>query len=359
MGVFPGQQRKGDVNEVLVAIGDLHGQDWKNLQAGGCGRIEHAARPTVRERIHAAAGTAAEIQHGKQPATAQPAAARERPAFVPAPTAGPGKPSLAGPGAPQGQPLLLTKADGETGTGPETNECQLERSLRIARAAYNESFEPEQCIFYPQPVIWIMGGGPSLKTFDAGLLRKRFVIGCNDAYRFGSDIVNMICFGDYCWWVGDSGKRDKDGNVITHGQLVRETYDGMVVTTADMAREDPRVRWIKRRGSGMYRTGGVGFNTNTGAMAVNVALRLGAKVVILLGFDMGLAKSREGAESNWHKNLVSPPKESSYARFKNGFQFVANDLATKFPGRVVLNANLDSKLECFPKIALEQALEIY
>lgn len=155
--------------------------------------------------------------------------------------------------------------------------------------------------------------------------------------------MDIVAFGDFCWWE-------------KHREQVCNTYDGPVVSTSDQIKGDPRVRWIQRRGSGLYRTKGVAWNTNTGAMSINLALRFGAKVVILLGYDMGLGGKQE---SNWHPNLVSHVTKDAYRRFRTGFTQLANDLPVKFPGCVVLNANLKSGLDNFPKISREQALELY
>jgi hypothetical protein len=59
-------------------------------------------------------------------------------------------------------------------------------------------------------VVYIIGGGPSLKTLDLGVLADRRVIGCNDAYMLGP-WVGICFFGDYGWYF----TKRPDG--LTHG----------------------------------------------------------------------------------------------------------------------------------------------
>jgi hypothetical protein len=223
----------------------------------------------------------------------------------------------------------------------------LQRVPRKVTKEIRESFVPQNHPFYPQEIVYIYGGGSSLKDFDNSLLKNKFVIGCNDAYQFGAELINVLTFADSKWWTGF-------GKVKGHGGRVLESYKGLVVSPVKV---DPNVHWIKRFPRGLH-TDGVGFNFSTGALAVNLALLFGAKKVILLGIDMYRGKTKE---NNWHPSFHpgSVTSQKTYDRHTEGFKNIKKDLSRVFPGCEIINANLDSKLECFSKMNREEALQCF
>lgn len=182
-----------------------------------------------------------------------------------------------------------------------------------------------------------------MKDFDVTLLRNKFVIGCNDAYQLGASLVDMVAFADWRWYE-------------MHKINICNTYEGPVISTNGRARREERLRWVRRFPEGLFKENGVGWNASTGAMAINLALRLGARQVVLLGID--LSRDQKNAQ-NWHPNLLSSPREQTYLRYIEGFRRVKKDLPKIFPGAEVINANPSSKLEIFPKIGREEAFKCY
>lgn len=84
-----------------------------------------------------------------------------------------------------------------------------------------------------------------------------------------------------------------------------------------------------------------------GSSAINLAYLLGAKRVVLLGFDM-----RPG---NWHNNHKLPPQKGQHEnRFIPALKVMAPGLAEA--GCEVVNATPGSALTCFPMISLEEVL---
>jgi hypothetical protein len=87
-----------------------------------------------------------------------------------------------------------------------------------------------------------------------------------------------------------------------------------------------------------------------------LALITGARNIYLLGFDMKLGKNDE---PNWHdaydgKELVRAT-EVQYSRYRDEIgKCVWED---KFPGQGIINLNLDSALDCFPKQDWRNVLE--
>ena len=187
---------------------------------------------------------------------------------------------------------------------------------------------------------FIIGGGVSLEKFDWELLRPEDVltIGCNDAYLRGPDICNICFFGDIKWWRLHERRLD--------------SFQGAVFTSCPQLYKKPNsIPWLwmmNRNGRGLH-LDALGWNKNTGAGAVNLALLLGAKRVFLLGFDMHLT----GGRSNWHDNVLDTPDEKVYLRMLKGFERVQRDLG-KFPGCEIFNITDDSSLDIFPKIGVNE-----
>uniref|UniRef100_A0A6M3IXF1 Uncharacterized protein n=1 Tax=viral metagenome TaxID=1070528 RepID=A0A6M3IXF1_9ZZZZ len=181
--------------------------------------------------------------------------------------------------------------------------------------------------------VYIIGGGPSLRSFDYSVLRGKHTIGCNDAFLHGFEICRACIFGDIPWFDAFEDRLKQ--------------FPGIVFTCARGFFVD-WVYTIKNYPDGLHKDG-VGWCGNTGAAALNLALLLGAKNVYLLGFDMKLDK--EGRQ-NWHDKNINKPNPKVYSRFLNGFRgSVKRDWKAKFPGVEIFNLNPDSELDVFPKMA--------
>lgn len=199
---------------------------------------------------------------------------------------------------------------------------------------------------------YIIGGGPSLQGFDWGLLRGKNTIGCNSAFILGSEIVKINIFGDHDWWL----KIGRDKGAM---------YGGLMVACCPARHlKDDKTSWLltmSRHGeasgeSGGLGTTGLGFNGNTGSLAINLALILGARRVFLLGFDMK-PKFENGSRDfkpNWHDLRHETGNIDCYARFIKAFHAVWRDLPFKFPGCEIVNVTDDSNLPYFPKLALKE-----
>lgn len=186
--------------------------------------------------------------------------------------------------------------------------------------------------------VFIIGGGHSLEHFDWKLLENENTIGCNDAFKHGKEICKVCIFGDIKWFA--SFERD----------LSR--YKGTVFTNC-LQLQKTKLPWLwtmPRKGSGLYEDA-LGWNGNTGAEAINLALLLGAKRVYLLGFDMHLSKD---GKSNWHHNRLNKPDKDVYTKFLKGFKKLVIDLGKKFPGVQIINVTDDSDLNLFSKIGVDE-----
>lgn len=188
---------------------------------------------------------------------------------------------------------------------------------------------------------YVVGGGPSLSTFDWELLRGRNVVGCNSAFILGAGVVGITVFADADWW----------HNI---GKDMLSQYAGIAVACCPIledARDLPKwLLFMPRQDDGLSHEA-LGFNGNTGSLAINLALRLGARRVFLLGFDMALGP--EG-QANWHDVRWEPAKAESYPNFMHRFRAVSYYLPRVFPGCEVVNVSNVSKMDLFPRQTLEE-----
>lgn len=190
---------------------------------------------------------------------------------------------------------------------------------------------------------YIIGGGASLEHFDWNVLRGRNVLGCNAAFYLGVEIVPIIVFGD-----GLFLRQHKSGldNYANQG--------GIVITNSNLVgRFAPPeyVKQMKKVNSGLA-VDALGWNNNTGASAINLALLFGADPIYLLGYDMQLSP---GKKANFHNAYNNSPNIKAYKRFLHGMADVARDMRNIFPGYSVINLeDGTSALEFFPKESLHK-----
>lgn len=196
----------------------------------------------------------------------------------------------------------------------------------------------------PEPIwegreVFVLGGGRSLfeNNFDFNILEKELVVGCNDAYLHGPLICDICIFGDWKW---RTLHLDNLRKYVKHGGIVVTNEPKSIANT----RHTPWLKPMKRQDVGLYRDA-LGWNQNTGASAVNLALILGAGKVFLLGFDMHLGKD---GEANWHENKLNRPRANVYERMLDNFKIVAAQLPKVFPGQKVFNVHDDTYLKSFP-----------
>lgn len=228
-------------------------------------------------------------------------------------------------------------------------------------------------MYWHIPKIWdgetcfIIGGGPSLKL-AAGLdkeeedhnlifkeisnlllpIHDRKVIGVNDAFRLGS-WIDVCFFGDCRWFA------------VWEKQVLN--FPGLKVTCCDKGKDVPGVRTLLRGRKGLETSPKhISWNANSGASAINLAVLFGATTIILIGFDMGILDSKI---TNWHfkhdafrtnRGLAPEKEKQTYKRFRNGFEAIAVALKGRNSSIKIINANIDSKMDCFLKITLEEGL---
>jgi hypothetical protein len=198
------------------------------------------------------------------------------------------------------------------------------------------------------PRIWqgktaiLVAGGPSLTREDAshrlgdpGIVH----LAINDAYRLIPEAA-LLYACDLRWW-------------NWHHADVCRAFRGMKTTTDKKAAlKYGNLHWIEgRHQPGLCREpNAIHYGDNSGYQAINLAWQLGARRMILLGYDL---KRGPGGETHWFGNHPDPIV-SNYAKWIGLFRPLAADL--KREDCEVINCSPDSALDAFPKMTLAEAL---
>lgn len=191
---------------------------------------------------------------------------------------------------------------------------------------------------------FILGGGPSLKGFDVERLRGRGkVIGVNNA---GIDLAPWC---DVLFW---ADSRWLDWN---HDRLHLHTG------TWKVSRKRPHlplgcdVKFMTFRPRRLSHWPDSLGGWCGGSSAINLAYLLGARVIVLLGFDMRDLPPDQWRDGNWHDKHKLPPLEGQRRnKFIPVLEGFAPDLEQA--GVLVLNTNERSALRCFPFADIEGLL---
>lgn len=149
-----------------------------------------------------------------------------------------------------------------------------------------------------------------------------------------------VCYGcDEAWWKMNKGLPQYPGLKLSHAKTLQNAYKDVQLVDIDTKRDEMLLEEPLRVGNG----------GNSGFQALNLALQFGASHIVLVGFDMG--------GEHWYgrnKPPMNNPDENNFRRWVEGFDRAASSL--KKSGVEVVNASLNSRIKCFPKLELEQTL---
>ena len=226
---------------------------------------------------------------------------------------------------------------------PNTTVRNVPKSTRIVNSA---KVRPMDNLVYDnvekiwdKETVYIIGGGPSLQGFNFNHLLGSNVIAINKAI-FYYQMAQVLYWTDcrfYTWYKND----------IDNFKCSKYTIKPQSNYASD-------VKLLKRGvAHGLEESNDtLAHGNNSGYAAINLAYHLGAKRIILLGYDMG----RDGEKSHFHDGYPSrPTRDGVYSeQFLPMFQSLNESLKKK--GVNVMNASPYSRLQVFPKITHEQAL---
>ena len=178
--------------------------------------------------------------------------------------------------------------------------------------------------------VYLLGGGPSLREVDVDRLYGERVIAINNSYKI-APWADILYFMDCRWW-------------HQHKQAIK-TFSGLAVTTCQDCIDVPGIKYLKRghrrrhdgRPEYLFR------GSNSGAGATSLAIKLGAKRIILFGFDMKVVRG----EHNWHDDHEREVSSKIYQdQFINSFKYLS--MTAPEYGVEIINATPGSDLPYFP-----------
>jgi hypothetical protein len=185
--------------------------------------------------------------------------------------------------------------------------------------------------------VYIVGGGPSLRGFDWNRLRGKKVIAINKAFLY-------MPFADVLYWTDDQFYQWFSDGI--------EAFHGLKVTCMRQRVGENIIRLHGCSGYGInIEPGYINSGNNSGYGALNLAIKLGAKKIYLLGYDL----HSEPGSTHWHDGYNNVHNHGIYTRLKWYFLNAIDDL--KKMKVEVFNANPDSHLVCFPTCTLDSAIK--
>lgn len=204
---------------------------------------------------------------------------------------------------------------------------------------------------WPESTIACLGAGPSLTREDVDRLRGVVrVIAVNTSYQL-APWADALYACDEVWWFRETHRPGID----TFGGLKYSVDEFLIAARRrhhPPPRRPPGVEVLDNTGDTGIETQPTGLRTgrNSGYQAVNLAVHLGARRILLLGYDM---KTSKDGRHHWHNDYRST---SAYDHFCQSFETTVEPLRTL--GIEVLNCTRDTALRCFPRVPLESALEV-
>lgn len=187
----------------------------------------------------------------------------------------------------------------------------------------------------------ILGGGPSLTQEQIDFVRgKARVIAINRAYE-RCPWADVLYFADARFW-----KEYRDGI---------KAFRGLKVTNERAKVDDPQVHVLRYRPretiSDDPGTLAGGEHAHSGTQAIQLAVHMGAKDIILLGFD---AREPKDGKSHWHNEYPWGTPAVVYSKWRGSYRLLVGELEKR--GIRVVNCSPQTAIEAFPKMRLEDAL---
>ncbi|WP_376993378.1 hypothetical protein [Azospirillum himalayense] len=185
--------------------------------------------------------------------------------------------------------------------------------------------------------VYAIGGGPSLRGFDFGRLRGRRVIACNAA-GYSLPWADVLLFHDNSFFETNRPLIDGwPGLAVTASRAAKAASDRLL-----------RVELVERPdftvGQPVLKLG-----ASSGHTAVSLAIAMGARRVVLLGYDM---RKVDGV-THWHDRYTVADDPYSGV-FRDGWR--GFNVAALAVGVEVLNATPGSALDEFRRVNIDDIL---
>lgn len=236
---------------------------------------------------------------------------------------------------------MVDRAVGKLAEMAETRERRAsvppsEKHRKIATVWKYDNYTYIDPIFLGD-TIYIIGGGPSLKGFNFNLLKDKTVIAVNKAFLH-------LPMAQVLYW--------SDTRFFEWYSKEIEDFKGIKVTCRPQPKRNDIINLLNTGKTGLETMSyGLRDGGNSGYAAINLAYHLGAKRIVLLGFDM----QTNGKETHWHEGYSSTADTETMGRLMiPNFDSLVEPLAKRKVK--VYNASPISKLTSFEKITIEEAL---
>lgn len=207
-------------------------------------------------------------------------------------------------------------------------------------------------VYWTVPVLWpgdtfvILGGGPSITPEQVLACRGRArVIAINDQLRL-APWANVHYFCDDKWWKWH------------HAAPWYQAFKSLRITLENPAicAQDRTLNPVQNVGTvGLFEERhGVMTGRNSGYQAINLAVHLGAKRILLLGFDMRAITEQRKVKTHWFGDHPGGTSPGVYNTMLDCFPSLVEPLANR--GIEVVNCTPESALKVFRRGTIESEL---
>jgi len=193
---------------------------------------------------------------------------------------------------------------------------------------------------------FLVASGPSLTEADVQKLREvkgqHPIAVTNDTYRM-VPFADVLYACDKRWWT------------THHDAVLSSRFAGALWTQNAGIAHRNKINYIPSLDRPGLGTGdAIHQGGNSGYQLINLAYLLGAKKIVLLGYDC--SASPEG-QHHWFGQHTAPglSKTQPYNLWAPKFEVLARGLQAQ--GVEVLNASRRTALTCFPKVTLKKAIK--
>ncbi|HCA7080781.1 TPA: hypothetical protein MX214_003967 [Citrobacter sedlakii] len=178
-----------------------------------------------------------------------------------------------------------------------------------------------------EKIIACVAGGPSLTAEDCSVLSEAGFpsIAVNNSWQIIPSCL-AIYAADCCWWEENHSTIDSPA----------ERWCGDAFTARRFG-----INCLPSALPGSF---------NSGQRAIELAIHLGAKTVLLVGYDCSV---RRGVHWHGRHAQLANPDAFSVNRWQSEFE----QLKAWARGVEIINCSRSTRLRCFPKMRLETALE--
>lgn len=202
---------------------------------------------------------------------------------------------------------------------------------------------------------FIVGGGPSLESFDWTKLKGRRTIGVNLAFYKFEPTITFSMDTRFLNWILNGMYEPKFPGAREKFEKTRAYKVWCLTYTAKLPADIYIVKVFKNYDHGQRNFSfnmreGIGHGANSGFGALNLAFVLGANPIYLLGYDM----SHTTTSTHWHGGHPIVQRKDTIEGYKAIFNKWAPEI--KKAGTRVVNLNPASGLQCFEFMRQEEVL---